>query len=141
MTLNTLTSIKSRTHKRAGRGISAGLGKTAGRGTKGQKSRSGHNIPRRFEGGQTPLMQRLPKFHGVRSYVHKAEVVSWRVLESNFEDNAKITIEDLMLKGLITRADRRVKIIGALKTTKKFTFEDAILLTARLQKALSTPTK
>lgn len=141
MDLQTLTSIKSQTHKRAGRGISAGQGKTAGRGTKGQKSRSGHNIPRRFEGGQTPLMQRLPKFHGTHSFVHKPEVVSWRVLESNFDDNSKIAIKDLMLKGLITRADRRVKIIGARTRTKNFSFEDAILLTERLRQQLSTDPK
>jgi len=66
--LNQLKKIVKRS-KRVGRGISAGQGKTAGRGTKGQKSRTGHSIPVGFEGGQTPLKQRLPKIGGF--YRHK----------------------------------------------------------------------
>ena len=55
---------KSKIKKRVGRGISSGQGKTAGRGTKGQRSRSGFNIPKRFEGGQTPYLRRMPKLKG-----------------------------------------------------------------------------
>ena len=63
MKLNTLKSKGTvKTPKRVGRGIGSGSGKTAGRGHKGQKSRSGGNIPRGFEGGQMPLQQRIPKF-------------------------------------------------------------------------------
>lgn len=61
--LNKLSKIVKE-RKRAGRGIAAGLGKTAGRGTKGQKSRSGRGIAARFEGGQSPLFARLPKLKG-----------------------------------------------------------------------------
>ncbi|MEI8143526.1 MAG: uL15 family ribosomal protein, partial [Candidatus Berkelbacteria bacterium] len=53
--MENLTSVKTRDRKRVGRGISSGQGKTAGRGYKGQKSRSGYNLPNRFEGGQTAL--------------------------------------------------------------------------------------
>ena len=63
MTLNSLSSVgTSKNRKRVGRGIGSGTGKTAGRGHKGQKSRSGGNIRRGFEGGQMPLQMRLPKF-------------------------------------------------------------------------------
>ncbi|MFP3014258.1 MAG: 50S ribosomal protein L15 [Arsenophonus sp.] len=64
MYLNTLSPSKGSKHtsKRVGRGIGSGLGKTAGRGHKGQKSRSGCSLRRNFEGGQTPLHRRLPKF-------------------------------------------------------------------------------
>ena len=63
MNLNTLTNIgTSKNRKRVGRGIGSGTGKTAGRGHKGQKSRSGGNVRLGFEGGQMPLQMRLPKF-------------------------------------------------------------------------------
>ena len=62
--LNTLKHIPSAKHKkkRVGRGVGSGLGRTAGRGIKGQKSRAGHNIPHGFEGGQTPIYRRVPKY-------------------------------------------------------------------------------
>ena len=71
-----LNNNPKKTAKRLGRGISAGGGKTAGRGTKGQKSRAGHNIPKRFEGGQTPLSMRLPKLRGfkVKKEIGRAHV-------------------------------------------------------------------
>ena len=63
LSLNSLSNSGSKQNrKRVGRGIGSGTGKTAGRGHKGQKSRSGGSIPRWFEGGQMPLQQRLPKF-------------------------------------------------------------------------------
>ena len=63
LSLNSLTNDGTKSNrKRVGRGIGSGNGKTAGRGHKGQKSRSGGSIPRWFEGGQMPLQQRLPKF-------------------------------------------------------------------------------
>ena len=73
---NELTVLKKRSIKRVGRGIAAGQGKTAGRGTKGQGARTGTKNRRPgFEGGQNPLMQRLPKLPGFRSLKAKAEVV------------------------------------------------------------------
>lgn len=63
--LENLVSGHPRKRKsRVGRGISAGQGKTCGRGTKGQKARSGYNLPRKYEGGQTPLVMRMPKKRG-----------------------------------------------------------------------------
>lgn len=133
MSMVQLQSIKTKTASRVGRGISAGQGKTAGRGTKGQKSRSGYNIPRRFEGGQTPLLQRIPKFHGTKSYKIKPAVVSWRELEIAFDDNALITVQMLFDKKLIKRITHSIKIIGAASRVKSFRFDESIQLTKHLQ--------
>lgn len=75
MKFNQLNATKHRRGNRVGRGIAAGQGKTAGRGTKGQKARSGNGKRPGFEGGQNPLMQRLPKLRGFRSLRPKAELV------------------------------------------------------------------
>ena len=81
MNLNSLASVgTSQNRKRVGRGIGSGTGKTAGRGHKGQKSRSGGNIRLGFEGGQMPLQMRLPKF-GFSSRVNNnfKEVKNWTI--------------------------------------------------------------
>lgn len=75
MKYHELTISKHKSAKRVGRGIAAGQGKTAGRGTKGQKSRTGSSRKPGFEGGQTPLMQRLPKLRGFKSHKPKVENV------------------------------------------------------------------
>lgn len=75
MKYNELVVSKHKSAKRVGRGIAAGQGKTAGRGTKGQKARTGSSRRPGFEGGQTPIMQHLPKLHGFRSYKVPAEVI------------------------------------------------------------------
>jgi large subunit ribosomal protein L15 len=95
--------------KRVGRGIGSGLGKTAGRGHKGQKSRSGgfHKIG--FEGGQMPLQRRLPKV-GFRSRMalDRDEV---RLSELGSVDGDEVTLESLRAAGVVGRAVKRVKII------------------------------
>ena len=108
----------TRERKRVGRGIAAGQGKTAGKGHKGQKSRSGdRTLPWFFEGGQTPLHQRIPK-RGFRP-VNKIEysVVNVGKLNELFEENAEITPEVLVAKGL-ARKNRPVKILGDGDITK-----------------------
>lgn len=75
MKYNELTLQKAKSIKRVGRGIAAGQGKTAGRGTKGQNSRTGSSRKPGFEGGQNPLMQRIPKLRGFKSTRTPAEVV------------------------------------------------------------------
>ena len=76
MKYNELTVAKNQDRKRVGRGISAGQGKTAGRGTKGQKSRTGHHkLPATFMGGQRAMMQAVPKMKGFKSIHAKAQVV------------------------------------------------------------------
>jgi len=87
---------------RIGRGISAGGGKTAGRGTKGQKSRSGYNLPRKFEGGQTPLIMRSHKLLGFKSHKPKSQLISLSSINKNFKDGEMVSKKTLIEKGLIT---------------------------------------
>src|SRR5262245_3413345 len=82
MKYNELTISKNKSGKRVGRGIAAGQGKTAGRGTKGQMARTGSHKRPGFEGGQNPLMQRLPKLPGFKSKRERAEVVYSGQLEA-----------------------------------------------------------
>lgn len=105
--------------KRVGRGIAAGQGKTAGRGTKGQMSRTGAKKRPGFEGGQNPLAQRLPKLRGFRSKQLKAENVYTAQLDAL---TAK-TIDAFTLAeaGLISSPFVRVKLLNKGELTKKVT--------------------
>src|SRR5512135_1873348 len=83
--------------RRVGRGISAGQGKTAGRGTKGQKSRTGAHIKPYFEGGQLPLVRRLPRTRGFTNIFRKPyDVVNLLMLNDKFDANAEVTPEMLV---------------------------------------------
>ncbi|MCY3804748.1 MAG: 50S ribosomal protein L15 [Candidatus Saccharibacteria bacterium] len=105
-----LTSFKNQ--RRRGRGIAAGLGKTAGRGTKGQKSRSGGRTRPYFEGGQTPLVRRLPKLAGFRSHRPKAQTVYTEQLDQIKTTSKIIDNHVLFQQGLIDDEYRTVKIIS-----------------------------
>jgi large subunit ribosomal protein L15 len=109
-----LTSKKDR--KRVGRGIAAGGGKTAGRGTKGQKSRTGKKLRPSFEGGQTPLMQKIPKNKGFKSKRLRPQVVYTSSLNSlsGSVDNFK-----LFEAGLIDTPFNNVKVVKNGELTKK----------------------
>jgi large subunit ribosomal protein L15 len=109
----------TRNKKRVGRGIAAGQGKTAGKGHKGQTSRSGdRTLPAYFEGGQTPLHQRIPKRGFVNPFKKKFAVVNVKTLEKLFEEGAQITPEVLVQKGICPKG-RPVKILGEGELTKK----------------------
>ena len=118
MRLNTLSPAEGAKHsaKRLGRGIGSGLGKTGGRGHKGQKSRTGGGVRRGFEGGQMPLYRRLPKF-GFTSMkaVVTAEV---RLDDLNKIENGIVTLETLKEANLLTKDIQVVKVIlaGEVKT-------------------------
>lgn len=125
MDLHTLQANPSNaTKNRVGRGIAAGQGKTAGRGTKGQKSRSGHNIPKKFEGGQTPLILRLPKVRGQKHQRVINQTVDRSVINAHFKDGDTITPASLLEKGLIKSTSAPVKILGNSPLTVSVTFED-----------------
>jgi large subunit ribosomal protein L15 len=120
MKYNDLQPTGSKNRKRVGRGIAAGQGKTAGRGTKGQGSRTGSSKRPGFEGVQNPLMQRLPKLHGFRSYRVKAE----NVFTDQLNDlGAKVTNEALAEAGLISSVYARVKLLNRGEVTNKFSVE------------------
>jgi large subunit ribosomal protein L15 len=117
MKFNELQTDKNRAAKRVGRGIAAGQGKTAGRGTKGQLSRTGSSKRPGFEGGQNPLMQRLPKLPGFRSTRTRAEVIYTGQLDAFAGKTADA--EALAKAGLITNAFVRIKVISKGDVTKK----------------------
>src|SRR5262245_37893541 len=143
----------SRTAKRrVGRGIASGQGKTAGRGTKGQKARAGGKIPAWFEGGQTPLHQRIPKLRGFRNPFKIpfevvnvgaiAELVEQGKLEPGDMPGAKsakgksapITVNQEILRaaGLVRRLDRPMKVLGGGDlSTALFVVADAVSASAR----------
>ena len=115
MKYNDLTVEKNTRPSRKGRGISAGQGKTAGRGTKGQKSRTGHSkMPAGFMGGQRAIMQAVPKLKGFKSFHVKAEVVYTDRLN---DLSGKVDNLVLAEKGLISSPYVKVKVItrGELK--------------------------
>lgn len=111
MRLNTLKPAEGakRTRKRVGRGIGSGVGRTGGRGDKGQRSRSGGSAPRGFEGGQMPLQRRLPK-SGFRSLAatRSAEV---RLHELAKVDADVIDVSALRAAGVVGHKVRRAKVV------------------------------
>ena len=121
MKYNELNVEKNTRPSRKGRGISAGQGKTAGRGTKGQKARTGHSkMPRGFMGGQRAIMQAVPKLKGFKSFHPKAEVVYTDRL-----NDLKGKVDNLVLaeKSLISSPYVKVKIITRGELTAKIDLE------------------
>ena len=107
--------------KRVGRGAGSGLGKTSGKGHKGQNARSGGGVRRGFEGGQLPLFRRLPK-RGFSNYEFKTRYATVNVEDLEvFEENTVVTIDLLKEKGLIKKELDGLKILGNGNLTKKLT--------------------
>ena len=103
---------------RKGRGVGSGNGKTAGRGHKGQWARSGGGVRVGFEGGQMPLARRLPKrgFHNI--FAKPLESINVSALEK-FEDGTTVTVQDLLDKGVLSKCQYGVKVLGNGTLTKK----------------------
>lgn len=110
-----------KTSKRVGRGIASGQGKTAGRGTKGQMARTGSKRRPGFEGGQNPLMQRLPKLHGFRSLQTKAETVYTGQLDKLASKT--VTAKVLAEAALISSPFVVVKLLSKGALTKQLSVE------------------
>lgn len=110
-----------KTRKRVGRGDSSGYGKTAGRGEKGQKSRTGSTIRPFFEGGQIPLFRRLPKrgFKNPDRVVYA--LVNLSVLDKNFEAGEVVDLESLHAKKLLGKGETIVKVLANGEITKALT--------------------
>lgn len=104
--------------RRVGRGISAGQGKTAGRGTKGQRSRSGYSRKPAFEGGQTPLVHRLPKLKGFKSKRDFVETVT--ISQLNKFNKKTVNSKALIEAGIIEESKKALKVIGNTKPAKAF---------------------
>ena len=123
--------------KRLGRGESSGLGKTSGRGHKGQKSRSGSGVRQGFEGGQNPMLRRLPKFGFTKPNREKREIISLTELNT-FKDGSTVDLQALKDQKLISaKFEGRVKILATGKLEKKLTVKmDQI--SAGAKKAIET---
>ncbi len=120
MNIHDLRPAKGSTKRkrRVARGIGSGMGKTATRGTKGQKAR--RQISPWFEGGQTPIHRRLPVKKGFRNINHKEfAIVNIQALEKHFEKGEEVTPETLISKGLIHGLMDGVKVLGHGELTKK----------------------
>jgi len=120
LSLNNLHPAKGSTHKkkRLGRGPGTGLGKTAGRGNKGQKSRSGYSSKTGFEGGQMPLHRRLPKRGFTNIFKKQWIEVRLDALENSFAADAEITPEVLHERGIIKKAKHDIVVLGNGEVTK-----------------------
>lgn len=122
MKLNELSPAVGSTQvgKRKGRGTGTGNGKTAGRGHKGQKARSGGGVRIGFEGGQMPLARRIPKrgFHNI--FARPLSFVNISALEK-FEDGAEVDAKALLSAGILSECRYGVKILGNGALTKKLT--------------------
>ena len=120
--------------KRIGRGHGSGLGKTAGKGHKGQKARSGGSIRPGFEGGQMPLQRRMPKrgFNNIFATVYATVNVS--ALEERFEAGAVVDADSLKACGLIKDAKDGIKVLGNGELTKSLTVKAAKFTAAAQEK-------
>ena len=123
MSLNNLRPPKGMKHpkKRIGRGQGSGNGKTAGRGLKGAKSRSGFTFKRGFEGGQMPLHRRVPKRGFHNPFRVEYEVVNLDQLAARFEAGTVVTPELLRERGLVARGRRPVKVLARGDLGKQLT--------------------
>lgn len=109
--------------KRLGRGVATGQGKTAGKGMKGQNSRSGGGVRPGFEGGQMPLYRRLPKIGFTNIFRKEYAVVNLFDLNERFEDGTVVTIDALKEAGLVKAMKNGVKILATGEITKKLTVQ------------------
>ena len=135
---STLTSNKKR--KRRGRGAGSGLGKTAGRGVKGQKSRSGVAI-KAFEGGQMPLYRRLPKrgFNAIKRYqaiiaIMNLEKIQTFITEKTINSGDVINIELLKKLKLINKNSQKLKILGTGEIKDKVNIEADLVSKSAVEK-------
>ena len=122
MNLHELSPAEGSTHvgKRKGRGSGSGNGKTAGRGHKGQWARSGGGVRPGFEGGQMPLARRIPKRGFNNIFAKPLEIVNLTSL-NKFEDGATVNVCDLLEKGILSKCEYGVKVLGNGEISKKLT--------------------
>ena len=121
MQLHELNAGSRKKRKRVGRGPGSGLGKTCGRGHKGAKSRSGFKNKRGFEGGQTPLKRRLPKFGFTNPNRQTYQLINLDRLEKmeQLTDGTSLEMQQMLEMGLIRNTKTPVKLLGRGSLTKK----------------------
>ncbi len=112
-------AVKNTTRTRVGRGIGSGLGKTSGKGHKGQKARSGGGVRRGFEGGQTPLYRRLPK-RGFTN-IHAKNYTEVTLTMLNKSEATEVSAETLLAEGIIGKINDGIVVIATGSLDKKLT--------------------
>ena len=135
MYINELSPVPGSTHvdKRKGRGHATGNGKTAGRGHKGQKARSGGGTRIGFEGGQMPLARRIPKRGFNNIFAKPLDAINLSMLEK-FEDGAVVDLQAMLDAGLLAKSKYGVKVLGNGEITKKLTVKAAAFSETAKQK-------
>ena len=123
---------KNEKRTRVGRGMGSGLGKTSGRGHKGQKARSGGGVRRGFEGGQTPLYRRLPKRGFTNIHARNYTEVTLTML--NEATTEKVTAESLIADGIISKANDGIVVLATGKLEKKLTVKAVRFTKAAIEK-------
>ena len=118
---NIKASQEKVTRRRVGRGIGSGLGKTSGRGHKGQKARSGGGVRRGFEGGQTPLYRRLPKRGFKNIHANTYTEVTLTMLEQSKSE--VVNSESLIKDGIISKANDGIVVLATGNLNKKLTVQ------------------
>jgi len=138
MLLERVTKRKNRVKKakRLGRGYGSGVGgHTVGRGTKGQKSRSGHKSTLFFEGGNVPFFRRVPKYKGFKRNIKVIyQPVNVSTLDKEFKIGEVVTLESLKSKGLIGKKISNVKVLGNGELSKKINIEGLLCSQAARKK-------
>ena len=127
MKLNELKPVEGAKHakKRVGRGIGSGIGKTSGRGQKGQNARSGGGVRPGYEGGQPPLYKRLPKRGFTNIHAHEYAIVNLGDINALFEAGSVVDLEALKKVGLVKKEHEGVKILGNGELDKALTIKAA----------------
>ena len=135
MYINDLSPMPGSTHvdKRKGRGHGTGNGKTAGRGHKGQKARSGGGTRIGFEGGQMPLARRIPKRGFNNIFAKPLDAINLAMLDK-FEDGAVVDLQAMLDAGLLAKSKYGVKVLGGGEITKKLTVKAAAFSETAKQK-------
>lgn len=135
MKLHELTAVEGSTkeRKRIGRGHGSGQGKTAGKGHKGQKARSGGSIRPGFEGGQMPLQRRIPKRGFNNIFAKKIVAINVSAL-NKFEDGAEVDAQALINAGIVKKEYDGIKILGNGEVSKKLTVKVAAYSESAKQK-------
>lgn len=128
MKLNELSpKMKKVARKRKGQGNATGNGTYAGRGGDGQNSRSGGGVRLGFEGGQTSLIQRMPKMKGFRNPNRvETQAVNLDSLEIRFNDGDTVDFNALVEKGLVSKTNTKVKVLASGEISKKLTIKDLL---------------
>ena len=125
----------NKTRTRVGRGIGSGLGKTSGKGHKGQKARSGGGVRRGFEGGQTPLYRRLPKRGFTNVHAKNYIEVTLTMLNKSKEEN--VTAESLLAEGIIGKINDGIVVIATGNLEKKLNVK-AVRFTKKAQEKIES---